>query len=76
MKEDEEPNDKFQFPPLGRFLGGYHLQGITKTLAQLLEDCKVEHLEDRGYSMNGNDGYDAGCTRTSRKIIEDAGSGT
>ena len=75
MEEGEEPNDKFEFFPLGWFLGGYRLQGITKTLAQLLEDRKVEYLEERGYSMNGNDGYDDGCTRTSQNMIEDRENG-
>ena len=76
MEEGDSPSDKFEFYPLWWFLGGYCLQGLGKTMVQLLEDRKLDYLDERGYSKDGNNGYAICSTPTSRKMGGDGDNGT
>ena len=57
----------FRFWPMRWLLSGYRLGGIDFETAEVLEECKVEYMEARGYLIEGSV-YDAGCARTSRPI--------
>ena len=74
MAEEDKPTADFKFYPMWWLLSGYRLGGINIEIAEVLEERKVEYMEERGYLMDGS-GYDAGGDRTSRQIDEEKESG-
>ena len=65
MEKDGEPTDEFQFFPLHWIGGGYNLKHLSEENMDFLEGHKIEYMQDRGYVLDGNNGYDAGVDRTS-----------
>lgn len=68
MEKDEVhiTGENFFFYPLDWIACGYYLRGIMGDLVEKLEERKEQYMEDHGYFIDKNNGYDAGLESTSR----------
>jgi hypothetical protein len=66
MEKGDKPAEDFSFYPLLWITAGYFIDGCDEELIKRLENSKENYMEERGYVLGDNTGYDAGLHRTSR----------